>query len=219
VPMLIMMAIGIPMYVCSSASVPVAMALIHAGISPGAALVFLMTGPATNAATITTIWKVLGKRTAIIYLLAIAIGALVFGLILDMFAINVRHNMDMSSHFMIPPIVSTISAVVLLGILAQSFINKRRSSRMSKTCGISPAATDETIEEIQFRISGMTCSHCVENVTRALAESAGVKSVNVDLAKGSAVIRGVSLDQDALATSVEQLGYTVEKEVPDPAGG
>ena len=67
--MLVMMLIGIPMYVCASASVPVAAALILKGLSPGAALVFLITGPGTNAAGLATIWNTLGRRTAILYLL------------------------------------------------------------------------------------------------------------------------------------------------------
>ena len=67
--MLVMMLIGIPMYVCASASVPVAAALILKGLGPGAALVFLSTGPGTNAAGLATIWNTLGRRTAILYLL------------------------------------------------------------------------------------------------------------------------------------------------------
>ena len=59
-PMLAAMAIGIPLYVCATASTPIALGLIHAGLSPGAALVFLISGPATNTAALTTLWKVLG---------------------------------------------------------------------------------------------------------------------------------------------------------------
>ena len=57
-----MMLLGLPLYVCATASVPIAAALIAKGVSPGAALVFLMTGPATNAAAIATVWRVLGRR-------------------------------------------------------------------------------------------------------------------------------------------------------------
>jgi len=68
-PMLAAMAVGIPLYVCATASTPIALALIHAGLSPGAALVFLISGPATNSAALTTLWKILGRRAAILYLL------------------------------------------------------------------------------------------------------------------------------------------------------
>ncbi|MDY7010986.1 MAG: permease, partial [Planctomycetota bacterium] len=73
---LVLMLAGIPVYVCATASVPLVYALIVAGVSPGAAFAFLMTGPATNAATITTIWKVMGRRTTIIYLSVMIAGAL-----------------------------------------------------------------------------------------------------------------------------------------------
>ena len=78
-----MMLLGVPLYVCASASVPIAAGLIHAGASPGAALAFLISGPATNAATITTVWKLLGQRTALLYLLAVVISAVGGGLLLD----------------------------------------------------------------------------------------------------------------------------------------
>ncbi|MHC4591996.1 MAG: permease [Planctomycetota bacterium] len=81
--MLVMMVVGMPIYVCATASVPVAAALMAKGISPGAALVFLMTGPATNAATIGTVWKLLGKRSAVAYLATVALTALASGLVLD----------------------------------------------------------------------------------------------------------------------------------------
>ena len=85
VAMLLMMLIGIPIYTCSSGSVPVALGLMRAGLSPGAALVFLVTGPATNAATVTTIVRLLGKRATAIYLGCIAATALGMGLLLDLF--------------------------------------------------------------------------------------------------------------------------------------
>lgn len=82
--MLIMMAIGIPMYVCSAASVPIAAALIEKGLNPGAAMVFLMTGPATNAAAITTLGATLGHKTAILYLISVMASSFSAGVILDM---------------------------------------------------------------------------------------------------------------------------------------
>ena len=83
VSMLVMLVVGIPLYVCSSASVPIAAALILKGLSPGAALVFLMAGPATNAAGITVVAGMLGKRAAAIYLGGIAVCAVGMGLLLD----------------------------------------------------------------------------------------------------------------------------------------
>ncbi|MFP4654236.1 MAG: SO_0444 family Cu/Zn efflux transporter [Methanohalobium sp.] len=82
--MLIMLFIGIPLYICASASTPLAAALIAKGTSPGTAFVFLLAGPATNMATLTMVTRYLGKITASIYLLIIGICSLGFGLILDL---------------------------------------------------------------------------------------------------------------------------------------
>ncbi|WP_372677235.1 SO_0444 family Cu/Zn efflux transporter [Desulfosarcina sp.] len=81
--MLIMLGVGIPIYICATASTPIAAALILQGVSPGAALVFLMTGPATNVTSLTVLIRVLGKRATGIYLAAIAICAVGFGLLVD----------------------------------------------------------------------------------------------------------------------------------------
>lgn len=81
--MLIMLAAGIPLYICATASTPIAAALILKGISPGAALVFLLAGPATNITSLTVLYGILGKKTTAIYLSAIAIMAVVAGLALD----------------------------------------------------------------------------------------------------------------------------------------
>lgn len=83
--MFLMLIIGIPLYVCSSASVPIALAFIKAGISPGAALVFLITGPATNTATLTTLWKIIGKKQLIVFLITLSIIALISGFFMNLF--------------------------------------------------------------------------------------------------------------------------------------
>ncbi len=85
VAMLLMLAIGLPLYVCSSASVPIALAFIQAGIAPGAALVFLITGPATNAATITTLANVIGKKQVAVFLAVLTLTALAAGMIMNQF--------------------------------------------------------------------------------------------------------------------------------------
>jgi hypothetical protein len=81
--MLIMLAAGVPLYICATASTPIAAALILKGVSPGAALVFLLVGPATNITSLTVLLGILGKRATAIYLAAIALSAVIFGLILD----------------------------------------------------------------------------------------------------------------------------------------
>ena len=81
--MLIMLAVGIPLYICATASTPIAAALILKGVSPGAALVFLLAGPATNVTSLTVLFGLLGKRATVIYLASIAVVSVACGLALD----------------------------------------------------------------------------------------------------------------------------------------
>jgi len=117
--LLVMMLLGIPIYVCATASVPVAAALIATGATPGAALVFLMTGPATNAATIATISRVLGRKTMIIYLVVMAVCALGFGLFMDIFFQPILPELGMGHHAMLPAWLRMGSALLLMGLLTR----------------------------------------------------------------------------------------------------
>ena len=121
--MVVMMFLGIPVYVCATASVPVAAALILKGLTPGAAIVFLMTGPATNAASFVTIWKTLGYRTAIAYLLTVAGCALLGGILLDFIASG-DFNVVSRPAWMLPSAIKYVSAVVLLAVLAFSIFRR-----------------------------------------------------------------------------------------------
>ncbi len=122
--MVVMMFLGIPVYVCATASVPVAAALILKGLTPGAALVFLMTGPATNAASFVTIWKTLGRRTAITYLLTVAGSALLAGMLLDFLAGGTDFNVVSKTGWMLPSVVKSGSAIVLLAVLGAAIVHK-----------------------------------------------------------------------------------------------
>jgi uncharacterized protein len=81
--MLIMLVLGVPIYICASASTPIAAALILKGVSPGAALVFLLAGPATNLTALTVLWNMMGKKATAIYLAGLSISAVLCGLALD----------------------------------------------------------------------------------------------------------------------------------------
>jgi len=201
VSMLVMMAVGIPIYVCATASVPVAAALIAKGVSPGAALVFLMTGPATNAATVTTVWKIMGKRTAGIYLGTVAVSSVAAGLFLDYIfeagALPVASGMP----WMVPGYVKTISAGALLAIMVAAFF------RPSKV-GEKPM-TKEAGQTLKLTIEGMSCDHCARSIQRALVESPGVQSAVVDLKSGEALVTGEDLDTAVLSEAIEELGYKV----------
>jgi len=82
--MLIMLLVGIPMYICATASTPVAAALILKGVSPGAALVFLLVGPATNVTSLSVLFGLLGKRATVIYLFMLSLFAVLAGMVLDL---------------------------------------------------------------------------------------------------------------------------------------
>ena len=88
-------------------------------------MVFLMTGPATNAASFITIWKVLGTKTALIYLISVAACALATGLFLDYIALGVKTELAPHAHQMIPPIFNHICAVILLSTLILGIIKSR----------------------------------------------------------------------------------------------
>jgi len=115
--MLVMLAVGVPMYICAVASTPVAAGLILAGISPGTVLVFLLVGPATNIAGIILIKRELGTKVTALYLFGLSVVSVSMGLLLDWLVLEngFRVNVDMSAaeHIM-PEILAWISAVLLL---------------------------------------------------------------------------------------------------------
>ncbi len=113
---LIAVAIATPMYVCATASLPIAISLIVAGVSPGAAFIFLSAGPATNTVTMGVVKSILGTRALIIYLSVIMAGSILFGVLIDFIfdSLAVKINRSMSeSH----GILEQISAVILLGLV------------------------------------------------------------------------------------------------------
>jgi len=120
----VMMLVGIPVYVCATASVPVAAMLIAKGVSPGAALAFLLTGPATNAATLATVWKVMGRRTALIYLGTVVLTALGGGLLLDAIFQAGAPAPAPAMGGMLPAWLRTASAVALLAVLANALLRR-----------------------------------------------------------------------------------------------
>lgn len=209
---LLMMAAGVPVYVCATASVPIAAGFMYMGASPGAALAFLIAGPATNAATFTTIVKVLGRRTAILYLVTVAFSAFTWGLILDWlapFAETFLPQLGSHTHVHLEnSLLSHIWAITLLAVLVFSYISM---SFMKKEKTMEEGKDKDTSSHkhrLELQVTGMTCSHCVESVRRALAESPGVHSVDVDLKSARVVVTGENFDGGQLAAAVSELGYT-----------
>jgi uncharacterized membrane protein YraQ (UPF0718 family) len=119
-PMLAIMLISVPMYICATASTPVAASLLGAGISPGTVLVFLLAGPATNLASVGLLRRELGTSSTVAYLLGIAVTSIGFGLAVD--ALLPGTTLDPVSQIdrageLVPPVVST-TAAILVGLLA-----------------------------------------------------------------------------------------------------
>ncbi|MGA2061819.1 MAG: SO_0444 family Cu/Zn efflux transporter [Thermoguttaceae bacterium] len=218
---LIMMAIGVPIYVCAAASIPIAAGLIHLGASPGAALAFLISGPATNAATITTTWKLMGRRTSLLYLLTIAVSAIGCALLLDWifsfvpFALP-QINSHVHQHMHESGWISAFWAIVLLAVIGFSYLQSPKKEagltldEDSTSGGSSSDQPTVSSERLDFTISGMTCGHCVETVGRTLRQSPGVRRVEVNLKEGRAVVTGEHLDPQQLTAAVNSLGYEMK---------
>jgi uncharacterized protein len=131
--MLVMLVVAIPLYICASASTPIAAALILKGVSPGAALVFLLAGPATNVTSLTVLLKIMGKRGTAIYLLSIAVFTLLFGWLLDqVYRLSGLSAQAMIGHASewIPAWVEIAGAVVLIALSVRPFLQAVRSLLM-----------------------------------------------------------------------------------------
>ena len=141
--MLLMLAVGIPLYICATASTPIAAALILKGISPGAALVFLMAGPATNITSLTVLVGTLGKRATAIYLCTIALSAILFGLAVDQIygylGFSARAVVGQAGEI-IPPWAQWTGALIILAISVGPIWRRLRSlfAAGKKSLGVLP---------------------------------------------------------------------------------
>ncbi len=206
----LMMVVGIPLYVCATASVPLAAGFIVLGATPGAALAFLIAGPATNAATITTISRVLGKRTTIIYLATVALSAFGGGVLLDALMGWAQNTVPALTHEVHrhggPGLFDHLAAAALVVVMTRAWWLQRHHGCSCESeegaCRVSEAP-----QKVELDVAGMNCSHCSGSVERTLAEMAGVERVEVSLDRGHAVVWGENLDPDTLVAAVNGLGY------------
>lgn len=211
VAILLIMVASVPVYICATASIPLAVGLIHAGASPGVALAMLIAGPATNAATIATIWKVLGRTTAGIYLATVGCSAVVCGLLIDGLFPGLGERLPgltrhLHEHHAIAA-TGHLWAAGLLAVLAVSFLFGPRLEKGGHLEHNNDRTPEQPEERLELAVSGMTCSHCAEAVRRALAECPGVTSARVGLKAGRAVVTGAGLDSQKLTGAVRGLGY------------
>jgi uncharacterized membrane protein YraQ (UPF0718 family) len=124
--MLAILGLGIPLYVCSTGSIPIALAMIGMGLSPGAALVFLITGPATNAATIATVLKTMGRQVVTIYLISLAGCSLTAGWILNRIITTQLITKHVQQHAASGGRFEQICALLLIGLLISACLPRKK---------------------------------------------------------------------------------------------
>ena len=208
--MLLILIVSIPLYICATGTIPLAAVLILKGISPGAAFVLLMAGPATNAATITMIGKILGRKSLVIYLSVIILGALTFGLLIDYvlpaewFLLMVEQH---SPHQHIHGLswIEIASAITLTGLIINAFIKRYRSPNKDTT---TPTNTTTMNDTTLLKVNGMTCNHCKANVESNLEKLDFITSAQVNLSEKSVTIQSNNLDMDKVISTIESIGYT-----------
>ncbi|UTW67057.1 permease [bacterium SCSIO 12643] len=208
VNMLIVLIASIPMYVCATGSVPIAAALMMKGLSPGAAFVFLMAGPATNAATMTVIKQTMGTKTLISYLSSIIGGALLIGLAIDQMPTGwfLLPGMEMGSHNHGAENLdwfSILSAIVLATLLLNGLRLKYFPTTIKR---------DMSENEKVFSVEGMTCNHCKSSVEKNLSKLNQIEYVEADLASKTVVVKGNNIQASEIEQSINDLGFEYKGE-------
>ena len=214
--MLAVLVVAIPMYICATGSIPIAVALILKGLSPGAALVMLMAGPAASAASVMVVGKVLGRRTLVVYLASIIVGAVAFGLGIDYllprewFTAKIVATSSCHEEMSWLGVVCT---VVLLLLLVNALLMRHSHKGHDHHCecgGHCEAKTNAPSERV-VTIEGLRCNHCKANAERALMAIEGVKSVVIEMPSGRTTIVGVASDAQ-LREALEPLGFSIKVE-------
>jgi hypothetical protein len=204
--MLVILIIAVPMYICSTGSIPVAAALMMKGLSPGAALVMLMAGPAVNLASILVVHKSMGRRFTSIYLMTIVGFAVLFGLLLNASGINfsIAAQDACCMEATLPSTYKIICATVLTLLIIFALMMKL----FSKFNTQKPLDPDVTI----YRVEDMHCSHCEAAVVRAVEDIPGVEKAKASASANTLTIKGPATE-DAIRTAVEGIGYTFKGKV------
>ena len=200
--MLVILVIAVPMYICSTGSIPVAAALMMKGLSPGAALVMLMAGPAVNLASILVVHKSMGRRFTSIYLMTIVGFAVLFGLLLNAtgwdFTIAAQDACCMSTSALPSPfkiVCATVLTLLIIFALMMKFFSKFTAQK--------PLDPDVTV----YRVEDMHCSHCEAAVVRAVENLPGVEKAKASASANTLTIKGPATEE-TIRTAVEGIGYT-----------
>lgn len=207
---LVVLLVSVPLYVCATGSIPIAAVLLMKGVSPGAALVFMMAGPATNVATITVLGKTMGKKSLLIYLGSIIGGAIFWGLMVnwlipsDFILSKMNHLMAHGeAHEMVPQWIGITSSVVLItAIISGYFIGRIQKRHKMDT------KVYQTI-----KVEGMTCSHCEASIVRNLMNLEGIEEVVADKSTNLVKIRGSINNEIEVERVITGLGYLYKGKV------
>ncbi len=190
------LVISVPLYVCATASVPIAAALVDAGLPLGAGLVFLMAGPAPNIATIGAVKGALGGRITTIYLTTVILGSLILGTLFDgvlTSSIEVGHIHEHETLW------AQLSGVILIGLLGYFAVEEVQMSTQNST---------ETETMTTLKVDGMTCNGCVGRLQKVLSKLEGVTEAIVTLDPGEAKIDG-PVSRETIVAAIEGAGFDV----------
>jgi uncharacterized protein len=204
----LVLVLSLPVYVCATASVPVAAGLVAAGLPPAAGFVFLFAGPASNVATMGAIASQLGRRVLSIYLLTMVLGGMLGGWTVHLLGTGFPGRTGEHVHHL--PWWNGLAAVMLLTMLAWFMVDaaRRRLQRAPKT--------QAGLETLTIRVDGMTCGGCVERLERVLAGLPGVEGVAVQLSPGEAKLSG-SIERLAAVRAIRSCGFLTPEDDPDLA--
>ena len=218
--MLVMVAVAVPMYICATGSIPIALSLMLKGLSPGTAFVLLMAGPAANFASVMVLGKAMGRRATGIYVGSVIVTAILFGLIIDYclpaawFAIPAADIAATQQCHLEAGWFASSCSLVLIALLACSAVtgirNRRRFRRAygAASSSASTCTTSETTTDMQtiYIVKGMQCTHCKASVEKAIAALPGVTAVTADLASGKVAVEGTAAPE-AVAAAVSAAGF------------
>ena len=203
--MLLMLAVALPLYVCTTGSVPIAAGFVAAGMPAGTALVFLMAGPATNLATIGAVYRTLGGRILAVYLSTVIVMSIGLGMGFDFIlpsASTVVAHIHGESDWL-----GLVSAPTVIGLWLYL-----ESHRLRRRRAVTASEEDSHVD-VTLNVAGMTCSHCVVGVKKALEALDGVDSAEPDLDTGKVAVRGGKLDVAALQAAVRNAGFQVREKL------
>ena len=194
---IIMLGIALPLYVCATGSIPIAAAFLQMGFSPGAALVFLIAGPATNTVTLSFVRSKLGKRAFFLYIISIVSISLIAGIVFNyVFAILGGELSIISPHGEhISHTLRIVSGIILAIIIFIGIIKFKQEKDEMKN---------------EFIVEDITCKHCKVTIENKLNSLEGVTKVSVNIDKKTVGVDGdVSINK--IEAAIREAGYSPER--------